>query len=163
MKNQQTTLTELAKHPIRNYYTGSGKHTKKSADHVSNARNILLAAGMIAGRHFICDNDAPRGGWCGDYIKLTANGRNLKIVRQAIVNSTQLTAKKTEKTKKYLRSDAEKRLPLLCRERLLDNLSKNHRKSLNAEIRHLAEICGEILPPTGESLLEFLRQSITNK
>lgn len=51
-------------HP--NSYTGRGKHISKTADHAGNIKAILNEFSI----QYISGNDAPKGGFCGDYIKL---------------------------------------------------------------------------------------------
>lgn len=44
---------------------------------------ILKDMGLKAGRHYVVGNDAPRGGKCGDFVKLTPAGKRLAIVKSA--------------------------------------------------------------------------------
>lgn len=64
-----------------NYYTGSGRFSKKSADHNQHLVHTLQELGLIEGRHFITGNDSPRGGWSGGFVKLMAAGKRLKAIK----------------------------------------------------------------------------------
>jgi hypothetical protein len=64
-----------------NYYTGSGRWTRKGPDYVVQLRELLTERGLVRGRHFQIGNRAPRGGYAGDYIRLMPAGRRLKAIR----------------------------------------------------------------------------------
>ncbi len=51
-------------HP--NGYSGSGRFIKKSTDRISYYKNILLAHSIP----YTTGNDAPKGGWTGNFIRL---------------------------------------------------------------------------------------------
>lgn len=82
-KRERKLLEELATanaiHP--NYYNGSGRWTQKSADYAASLAAILTGLGMIRGKHFESGNDAPQGGWTGEYVRLLPLGRRRKLVR----------------------------------------------------------------------------------
>jgi hypothetical protein len=77
-------VTELAKsgnwtsHP--NGYSGTGRHVSKTADHAATLTESLELIGMAKGRHFSTGNDAPRGGWSGEFVTLLPAGRRLKVI-----------------------------------------------------------------------------------
>ena len=153
---QQKILCSLFHGSIRNYYTGTGRYTRKSADYVEKARVILDSCGLKCPRHYHYGNDAPRGGWSGDYLKLTTSGKRLKIVKTA-VEVVQTYEQKKETKRKAINLDKYKaRLPQVCHERIYGDNSKNHRKQLNAEIRFLADELDLTIPEHG--LLDFARQ-----
>ena len=64
-----------------NYYTGSGRWTRKGPDYAHQLRELLEERGLVKGRHFQVGNRAPRGGYAGDYIRLMPAGRRLKAIR----------------------------------------------------------------------------------
>jgi len=64
-----------------NYYTGSGRWTRRGPDYAHQLRELLEERGLVKGRHFQVGNRAPRGGYAGDYIRLMPAGRRLKAVR----------------------------------------------------------------------------------
>ena len=64
-----------------NYYTGSGRWTKKGPNYVRQLRELLEERGLVRGRHYQLGNRAPRGGYEGDYIQLLPAGRRLKAIR----------------------------------------------------------------------------------
>lgn len=65
-----------------NYYTGSGSWSRCSADYAEQIDRILTDLGMIRGKHFCTGNDAPRGGWTGDYVELLPAGKRWKIIKE---------------------------------------------------------------------------------
>ena len=82
-KREMALLEELATantiHP--NYYNGSGRWSQKSADYAASLAAILTGLGMVRGKHFEVGNDAPRGGWVGNYVRLLPLGRRRKAIR----------------------------------------------------------------------------------
>jgi hypothetical protein len=56
---------------------GSGKWTHNYTSAVG-----LSTFGLESGKHYTWGNDAPRGGACGDFQKLTAAGKRLKIIKE---------------------------------------------------------------------------------
>jgi hypothetical protein len=83
-KREQKLLEDLATARSKiypNYYNGSGRWTQKSADYTASLVGILTGLGMVRGKHFERGNDAPQGGWTGDYVRLLPLGRRLKAIR----------------------------------------------------------------------------------
>jgi len=64
-----------------NYYTGSGRWSRCSANYAEQIDRILTDLGMIRGKHFCTGNDAPRRGFTGDYVELFPAGRRWKIIK----------------------------------------------------------------------------------
>ena len=58
-----------------NYYTGSGRFSRKSGDHHLRLVNLLERLGFEQGLDFETGNDAPRKGWSGLYVRLTECGK----------------------------------------------------------------------------------------
>ena len=56
---------------------GSGRWTHNYTSSVS-----LSSLGLESGKHYTWGNDAPRGGACGDFQKLTAAGKKLKVIKE---------------------------------------------------------------------------------
>ena len=65
-------------HP--NGYSGRGRYASKTADHATTLADSLEELGLVRGRHFTTGNDAPRGGWSGEFVTLLPAGRRLKVV-----------------------------------------------------------------------------------
>ena len=65
-----------------NYYTGSGSWSRCSADYANEIHNVLIKLGMVRGKHFRTGNDAPRGGWTGDFVELLPAGKRWKIIKE---------------------------------------------------------------------------------
>ena len=65
-----------------NYYTGSGRWTKKGPAYVQQLAELLTERGLVTGRHFQVGNRAPRGGYEGDFIRLTPAGRRLQAIKR---------------------------------------------------------------------------------
>jgi hypothetical protein len=65
-----------------NYYTGTGSWSRCSANYANQIHNILIKLGMVRGKHFRIGNDAPRGGFTGDYVQLLPAGNRWKIIRE---------------------------------------------------------------------------------
>jgi len=63
------------------YYNGSGSWTRKGPDYVQQLAALLTERGLVKGRHYQTGNRAPRGGYEGDFIRLTPAGRRLKAIR----------------------------------------------------------------------------------
>ena len=66
-------------HP--NYYLNSYSSWKKGANKFLLLRDILTELSLKEGKHFLTGNDAPRGGYTGNYIKLLPLGKRLKVIR----------------------------------------------------------------------------------
>mgnify|MGYP003657920423 FL=1 len=64
-----------------NYYNGHYRWTSKSADYATDLVGILTGLGMVRGKHFERGNDAPQGGWTGNYVRLLPLGRRRKEIR----------------------------------------------------------------------------------
>lgn len=60
---------------ISNYYVGSGQHTSKSEDYVRFTKDVLNSIGLEENTHYTHGNRAPKGGWSGWYLDLTADGK----------------------------------------------------------------------------------------
>jgi hypothetical protein len=82
-KREKKLLEELATANVTfpNYYNGHGRWTSKSADYATALVDILTGLGMVPGRHFRTGNDAPQGGWTGEYVRLLPLGRRRKAIR----------------------------------------------------------------------------------
>jgi hypothetical protein len=65
-------------HP--NGYSGRGRYASRTADHATTLADSLEELGLVRGRHFTTGNDAPRGGWSGEFVTLLPAGRRLKVV-----------------------------------------------------------------------------------
>ena len=66
---------------------GSGRYSKNYTaagweKNIFGEVSVLKGLGLIRGRHYLCGNDAPKGGKCGDFVKLTAAGKRLAMVRK---------------------------------------------------------------------------------
>jgi len=57
-----------------NYYTGTGRYSKKSTDHVSNLCSLLKSLNI----KFEKGNDAKCGGHSGDFIKISKRASKFK-------------------------------------------------------------------------------------
>ena len=66
-----------------NYYNGSGRWTRRSADYASDLTDILTGLGMVRGKHFERGNDAPNGGWTGEFVKLLPAGKRWKVIQES--------------------------------------------------------------------------------
>ena len=64
-----------------NYYTGSGRWTRKGPNYVEQVAELLGDMGLVKWRHFEIGNRAPQGGHTGDFIRLLPAGRKLKTIR----------------------------------------------------------------------------------
>lgn len=71
-----------------NYYSGTGRFSKKSADHALFLKNLLLRLGFVEGKHFETGNDSPRGGWSGEFVSLLPAGRRRKIIKDQTETKT---------------------------------------------------------------------------
>jgi Fe2+ transport system protein FeoA len=88
--NLKNAFVELAtsRHPVRpNYYTGSGRWSRRSTDYAGQLVKRLEGLGMVQGRHFEVGNDAPFGGHTGEWVKLTPLGRRRKVFQKIRVKS----------------------------------------------------------------------------
>lgn len=105
-----------------NYYTGSGRFQKKSADWCEKIYYELRQ--FIEKDDLIYSNDAPRGGFCGDYIQVKNTEKFKKVFLEQIKELKEVKRKeeeqkkeeeekrkqkKIEKAKKYLPFFEEKR------------------------------------------------------
>ena len=52
-----------------NGYSGKGRFATRTADHTNYLYNELLEIG-VKKEHIEYSNDAPRGGWSGEYVRL---------------------------------------------------------------------------------------------
>ena len=83
-KSEITTLKNLILYgEVRNFYTGKGRFSKKSVNHVIQAK-CLLERLRINKKHFEVSNDAPRGGWSGDYCKIKNSALNLSVFKRVL-------------------------------------------------------------------------------
>lgn len=60
------------------FSSGRGRFCK-NLDYTEETLRVLHFAGLKQGIDFESSNDAPRGGLCGNYIKLTSKGRKKMI------------------------------------------------------------------------------------
>jgi hypothetical protein len=89
-QREQKLLEDLATARSKiypNYYNGSGRWTRKSADYAARLSDILTGLGMVRGRHFRTGNDAPFGGHTGEWVGLTPLGRRRKAFRDIRVEA----------------------------------------------------------------------------
>lgn len=98
-KQTKLILQLIKENIVRNYYTGSGRYARKSADYVSIIEFTLKAIGFSPTIHFLCENDAPRGGWQGNYIKLTKEGAYILNYMYS-----QITEEKLQNEKKKIKA-----------------------------------------------------------
>ena len=83
-KRERKLLKDLATARSKiypNFYNGSGRWTSKSADYADRLSELLTTMGMARGKHFEVGNDAPQGGWPGNYVRLLPLGRRRKAIR----------------------------------------------------------------------------------
>ena len=83
-KREKKLLKDLATASAKtypNHYNGSGRWTQKSADYADRLSERLTGLGMVRGVHFERGNDAPKGGWTGEYVRLLPLGRRRKEIR----------------------------------------------------------------------------------
>ena len=66
-------------HP--NYYTGTGRWARRGANDAGRLAGALDKLGLVQGKHYITGNDAPRGGWTGEFVHLLPLGRRRKYIR----------------------------------------------------------------------------------
>lgn len=105
-----------------NYYTGSGRFQKKSTDWTEKIYYELLQ--FIEKTDLIYSNDAPRGGFCGDYLQIKNIEKFKKVFENEIKKEEEKKRKeegqkkleeerkkveKIEKAKKYLPLFEEKK------------------------------------------------------
>lgn len=156
-KTELKILAELHIGYIRNYYTGSGRWSRKYKDYVQEARELLEK--LKINKRYICiGNDAPKNGWQGNYIVLTGCGKSLKIVKAAYEI---IHAEEKKKADKLLARNKEfwlTKLKNLCQERLVSDISKNHKKSLNGQIRVFAALLQIDCPEEQKEYLEFIEK-----
>ena len=65
-----------------NYYLNSYSSWKKGANKALLLEDILIALKLKKGKHFITGNDAPRGGYTGNFVKLLPLGKKLKVIKE---------------------------------------------------------------------------------
>lgn len=65
-----------------NYYLNSYSSWKKGANKALVLKDILIALNLKEGRHFIIGNDAPRGGYTGNFVRLLPLGKKLKVIKE---------------------------------------------------------------------------------
>ena len=65
-----------------NYYSGSGRFAKKSADHAKFLVEALERNGMREGWDFTKGNDSPRLGHSGHFVKLLVTNRKLEAFEE---------------------------------------------------------------------------------
>jgi hypothetical protein len=83
-KREMALLKDLATARSKiypNFYNGSGRWTTKSADYAGRLSELLTTMGMVRGKHFERGNDAPKGGWMGEYVRLLPLGRRRTAIR----------------------------------------------------------------------------------
>ena len=148
-KKALSMINETAEGEIRNYYTGSGKWTKKGADNVGKCLYLFDLLELTVDRHYLAGNDAPKGGWEGNYIKLTSAGKRLKRIQDAIAEYNSMIVLAIEKQREKNKEDNEKELKLACRARL-DNPTPSQKKILNTRIRRHALELGLGVPDANE-------------
>ena len=61
---------------FKRYYTSAGWERLPT-----NEIPILKQLGFKLNVHYLVGNDAPRGGKCGDFVKLMPRGKRLRIVQ----------------------------------------------------------------------------------
>ena len=144
-----TLIHEASKNGIRNYYTGKGKWTSKGEDRVGKCQYLCDLLELTVGRHYTIGNDAPKGGWEGNYIKLTAAGKRLKRIQNAIAEYNSIGVLRLEKQNTKDKIDNEKELKLACQARL-DNPTSSQKKHLNARIRRYANLLNLGVPDANE-------------
>lgn len=88
-KKESNYLVALVSGEVRNAYTGSGRFTKKGADCAGQAAAVLEALGMKNGIHFSHGNDAPKGGWSGEFCTLHSKGGRWKIFDQLKIDAAE--------------------------------------------------------------------------
>jgi len=69
----ESLLKTESYHP--NFYSGSGRFSKRSADHAAHLAMALELHGLVRGLDFETGNDAPRGGHAGEFVALTKRGK----------------------------------------------------------------------------------------
>lgn len=119
---------------------GSGRWT-----HNYTSAYDLASLGLKRGLHFTTGNDAPRGGVCGDFQKLTSSGRRLKIMRNlfAIVQAEKEATEIAEKKKK-LENDHAEALEL---DRVFE--ARKNFRGLTSEVKaEIARVKTAHIPPT---------------
>lgn len=93
-----------------NYYTGSGRFQKKSADWIERIYYELRQ--FIEKTDLIYSNDAPRGGFCGDYIQVKNIEKFKKVFSKQIQELEEQKKLEEEKRKQEKIEKAKKYLPL---------------------------------------------------
>ena len=148
-KKALSMINETAEGEIRNYYTGRGKWTAKGADFVGSCQYLFDILELIVGRHYVIGNDAPKGGWEGNYIKLTAAGLRLKRVQDAIAEYNSMIVLAWEKQNAKHKQNYEAKLKLACQSRL-NNPTSSQAKKLNQDIRFYANELNLGVPDANE-------------
>ena len=80
---------------------GSGRWTHNYTSAVS-----LSSLGLESGKHYTWGNDAPRGGACGDFQKLTAAGKKLKVIKELFAAVAKEDAARAAEYVERLHADA---------------------------------------------------------
>jgi hypothetical protein len=144
---------------LRNRYNGSGRWTRKSRDLVGHTEALLTDLGLVSGKHYLRGNDAPRQGWCGNYIRLLSAGRRLKAIRNICTEQTRYETKKREIEHKRYAGRAAERLPIACSEKLdaWKNSGAARNKRLNRDIRDCAAILNIPIPADSDGYREFVQ------
>ena len=93
-----------------NYYTGSGRFQKKSADWIERIYYELLQ--FVEKTDLIYSNDAPRGGFCGDYIQVKNIEKFKEVFSKQIQELEEEKKEIEEKRKQEKIEKAKKYLPL---------------------------------------------------
>ena len=140
-KKDLNIIASLMSDKCRNCYTGQGRYTHKSADYVKQAENLLISLGFRRNIDFTIGNDAPKGGWQGNYCKLTENCKKSPILNDCMKNLSDIEKVKNEKLLSQNRTKWENCLVECCQKRLVCE-SKNGKKRLNGQIRQYASNLG---------------------
>ena len=76
-KKEKTYLKKLLidREPVSNHYIGTGKYTKKGADHAFNAAMLCHKIGLVRGRDFELKNVFLSNAWTGEHCVMTYEGR----------------------------------------------------------------------------------------
>lgn len=86
-----------------NYYTGSGRFQKKSTNWCEKIHQELLQ--FVEQADLIYSNDAPRGGFCGDYIQV----KNIEKFKKVFSKQIQKLEEQKREEKKQKKEEEEKR------------------------------------------------------
>ena len=86
-----------------NYYTGSGRFQKKSTDWIEKIYCELLQ--FVEKTDLIYSNDAPRGGFCGDYIQV----KNIEKFKEVFSKQIQELEEQKREEEEQKKLEEEKR------------------------------------------------------